>query len=74
MNLYAMEVENRFGPTTLEVVKCDFPYGFYIVGGDTTQFVIGDTEKNIAYSRKTGRIVSKHYFSNVSDLDGDDFE
>lgn len=63
MNKYAQEVLTLGGKNILAVMQKDFPQGFFIVASDTERFVVGNGEKNLSYSRKTGKVLETCIFS-----------
>lgn len=66
MNVYAMEVLNRFGRKMLNNMLEEFPEGFHIVGGDDLFITVGNEYKNTTFSRKTFKVKDTFSFEGVS--------
>jgi hypothetical protein len=68
MNICQQEVLNFAGKKVFDAVMKDFENGFSIMGFDEKNYTVGNGNKSIVYSRKTGSIVSKYIFDTARKL------
>ncbi len=68
MNIYAEEIKNRFGQTMLKNMLQQLPKGFHIVASDDLMVVVGNKYKNVAFSRKTHKMVDEFIFEGKAKL------
>lgn len=61
MTRYEQEVLNRFGKAVLDAIRADFGSNFFIIGSDDDRCIVGDKEKNFAYSRKKARVTDRFF-------------
>jgi len=69
MNKYEAEVLHIGGEVMLNLAKKEFVKGFIIVGGDPDRIILGDKEKNIAFSRGRVRVIERFVFNKSASLE-----
>ena len=69
MTKYQAEVVAMSSPSVLNKINTVMETtAWFIVGFSESEITVGDGSKNMVFDRKTGKMLSSHYFDTISKL------